>query len=322
MATFNPPPELFRRQIESIRAQTHENWICLISDDDSRPDSFAMITETVGNDPRFRVERNPRRLGVYRNFEHVLGSVPDETRLVAPADQDDRWEPERLSALAERIAGGVTLAYSDARVSDPDGAIVSPTFWTSRRNNTDDLGALVIANSITGAASMFRSELLDCILPFPDPAAGLMHDHWIAMVAMSLGEVAYVDRPLYDYVQHPGTALGHEGFRRRREEDDRSGKLRSYMQRGYSGVLGVRASAEALLLRGGDSISSRKRRALRRCARIERSPACWAWLTWLMARSRIAGSKTMGGERFLLAGLVWGAMLGARKLLRLPPPAR
>ena len=40
MATFNPPIELFRRQIESIRAQTYGNWTCLISDDDSRPEVF------------------------------------------------------------------------------------------------------------------------------------------------------------------------------------------------------------------------------------------------------------------------------------------
>ena len=26
---------------------------------------------------------------------------------------------------------------------------------------------------------------------------------------MTLGDVAYVDRPLYDYVQHGGAALGH-----------------------------------------------------------------------------------------------------------------
>ena len=37
------------------------------------------------------------------------------------------------------------------------------------------------------------------------------------MVALSLGEIAYVDRPLYDYVQHGGAAIGHESKRRPRE---------------------------------------------------------------------------------------------------------
>ena len=62
-----------------------------------------------------------------------------------------------------------------------------------------------------------------------------------------------------------------------------------------------RAAAEVLLRRGGESIPPRKRRVLRRCARIQRSPAGWAWLAWMMGRSRVTGSKTMGAERFLLA---------------------
>src|SRR5262249_31137961 len=33
MASYEPPPDLFERQIESIRAQTHDNWVCVISDD-------------------------------------------------------------------------------------------------------------------------------------------------------------------------------------------------------------------------------------------------------------------------------------------------
>src|SRR5438093_2437294 len=209
MATFNPPPELFRRQIESVRSQSHENWVCLIGDDDSRPDAFAMITRTVGGDPRFQVEHRPRRLGVYRNFERLLAAVPPEAELVAVADQDDRWEPDKLAALAQQIGEGATLAYSDMRITDQAGQVISPTFWTTRANNPDDLGALLIVNAITGGASLFRSELLDHILPFPSPAEGSLHDHWIGMVAMSLGKVGYVERPLYDYVQHPGALVGH-----------------------------------------------------------------------------------------------------------------
>ncbi|MEK6252707.1 MAG: glycosyltransferase [Actinomycetota bacterium] len=331
MATFNPPPELFRRQIESIRAQTYENWTCLISDDDSRPDAFAMIEEMVGGDPRFRVERG-RRLGYYRNFERALASVPAEAELVALADQDDHWHPDKLAALVEPITDGVTLAYSDMRVTDPDGDTISPTFWTERANNPNDLGALLIVNSITGGSSLFRSELLDYILPFPTPPEGGLHDHWVAMVAMSLGKFAYVDRPLYDYVQHGGAALGHESLRRPRILRG-PGFLRAIrsasafrvaiarrlarMRLNYPVLLGSRASAELLLLRGGKAMSRRNRRTLRRWARVERSPARWAWL---VVRARIKRNKTLGAERRLVAGSMWRWTLSAMRMLRLPPP--
>src|SRR5215218_10323978 len=32
MATYEPQPQLFQRQIDSIREQDHPNWICVISD--------------------------------------------------------------------------------------------------------------------------------------------------------------------------------------------------------------------------------------------------------------------------------------------------
>ena len=53
MATYNPPEDLLRAQIESIRAQTHANWLCVISDDGSTPAAYATLLEVIGDDPRF-----------------------------------------------------------------------------------------------------------------------------------------------------------------------------------------------------------------------------------------------------------------------------
>ena len=41
------------------------------------------------------------------------------------------------------------------------------------------------------------------------PRARPFHDHWLAVVAMARGEIAYVDEPLYDYVQHHDAVIGH-----------------------------------------------------------------------------------------------------------------
>ncbi|MEK6277758.1 MAG: glycosyltransferase [Actinomycetota bacterium] len=350
MATFNPPPELFRRQVESIREQTWPDWTCLICDDDSRPDARELIAEVVGDDPRFQVETAPRRLGVYRNFERALYSVPADAELVALADQDDRWYPEKLEVLAEQLETGATLAYSDSRIVDEDGGVVSPTFWTTRSNNHTNLGRLVLVNSITGAASLFRRELLEAVLPFPPPAQDSLHDHWIGMVAMSLGKVAYMDRPLYDYVQHRGAVQGHSRSTNPRHPEGprvepgsepeplpaaREGRLRALrdrsrlrlelidlvkrLRRNYTAVIRARFSATLLLLRGGDSIPGRKRRKLRRLARLESSPAALAWLAWLGLRSWRGSSPTLKVERMLLGGTAWRWMLSAIKRLRLPP---
>ena len=86
LATYNPPAELLRAQLDSIRAQTHGNWVCVISDDCSDPEHFAELEEQVNGDPRFVVSRSPRRLGFYRNFERALALAPEDADFVAMSD--------------------------------------------------------------------------------------------------------------------------------------------------------------------------------------------------------------------------------------------
>ena len=63
--------------------------------------------------------------------------------------------------------GDAQLVYSDARVVSRDGELISETWWNRRRNNHSDLLSLLVANAVTGAASLFRRELLDHALPVP-----------------------------------------------------------------------------------------------------------------------------------------------------------
>jgi hypothetical protein len=186
MATYEPPDDLLRIQLESIREQTHENWVCVISDDHSSEGSVDRLLELTGGDPRFAVSRSPERLGFYRNFERALAMAPAQAEFVTLCDQDDRWHPDKLERLIGGI-GGAQLAYSDARIVSPDGEVVRPSYWTERRNNHTNFGSLLLANSVTGAASLFRRELLADVLPFPPLLAKGFHDHWLALVAMARG---------------------------------------------------------------------------------------------------------------------------------------
>src|SRR5205814_6124732 len=140
----------------------------------------------------------PVNRGYYRNFEHCLALVPPGVGYVALADQDDDWRPDKLAALRAAFGPRTTLAYSDMRIVDAAGAVHSHTYWTTRRNNYTDLASLLIANTVTGAAAMVRRDLLDRALPFPEPFGAAFHDHWLAATALAAGDLAYLDRPLYD----------------------------------------------------------------------------------------------------------------------------
>lgn len=210
MATYNPDPDLFRIQIDSIRAQTHGDWVCLIEDDGSSDAHWRAIEAAIAGDDRFRPVRNAVNLGFYRNFERALWRVPADAAFVALADQDDRWAADKLAALVAAVeAGGAALAFADMRVVDRGGGLLSPTFWPGRDSRCDHLDALLMANAVTGCACLFRSALLPLVLPFPALGRTAYHDHWIACVAAAAGGIAYLPRPLGDYVQHGANSLGY-----------------------------------------------------------------------------------------------------------------
>lgn len=313
MATFEPDPRLLERQIGSIREQTHGNWVCLVSDDGSSAEPLEHLRELIGGDVRFSLSVGTERLGFYANFERALGMVPAAAQFVALADQDDYWYSEKLAALLAGL-GAAQLVYSDMRIVDERGAVVSETFWRGRRNNYTDLASLLLANTVTGAASLFRRELLDHVLPFPEPVGDPFHDQWIAAVALAIGEIAYVDRPLYDYVQHGGAARGHEAAMRPwdagrlvdgRDPKGTFGRVRAHADRSYEiNVRRIAQSAREIEARAGSGMAPDKARAVRRLAALDRSPAAIPWLTRRSLRRLAGHNETMGIELSLLAAIL------------------
>lgn len=209
MATYNPPLDLFRQQIASLVAQTHGNWICVITDDRSPDDVFAKMQAIVAGDPRFVIFGNADRLNFYHNFERAMTLAPADADYIALCDQDDRWDSDKLETLLGAFQADTQLVYSDCRLTDAEGKVYAETFWHNRRNNYRNLQALLVANTVTGAASLFRAALLKKILPLPTRVGDAYHDHWIALTAIVNGKIGYIDRPLYDYIQHGGNVIGH-----------------------------------------------------------------------------------------------------------------
>ena len=205
-----PPLKLFRSQIDSIRNQTHENWVCVISDDASGEQHLRRCARSSGTIRAFASipRRSTWRLSELRARARadargggVRGPVRPGRRLASG---------QARSRCARRSDDEAQLAYSDMRIVKANGMEISDTYWTERRNNHTNFASLLIANTVTGGASMFRREILDYALPFPQELPEQRHDHWLAIVAMARGDIAYVPRALYDYVQHGDAAIGHQ----------------------------------------------------------------------------------------------------------------
>lgn len=320
MATFEPDMELFRVQVDSLQAQTDRRWVCVISDDCSSPDRFAEIEAAIAGDHRFSASRSPGRLGFYRNFERALAMAPRASGLVALCDQDDRWHPQKLAALRAAI-GDAMLVYCDQRLTTPDGRVLRDTLWKGRRNNHTNLASLLIANSITGAATLMRREVVELALPFPDVAGYQFHDHWIGLVALAAGQITYVDRPLYDYVQHAGAVFGDvtvgAPHTARKPAHSRPDRWRAAY---FYGFRSRAFQAEVLLERCASRLTPAKRRALERFIDSDRSPLAFAWLVLRSLRCLGGRNETLGSELELAQGIVW-KWLAALPMARRRAPA-
>jgi glycosyltransferase involved in cell wall biosynthesis len=326
MATYEPPPERLRRQLDSIREQSWERWVCVISDDCSSPEAFAEIERAVAGDSRFVVSRSDERLGFLRNFERAIRMSPAEASLLALADQDDRWFPDKLAALAETLERNprAQLAYSDMRITDGEGRVLSDTYWYLRRNRYDDMASMLVTNSVTGAAAMFKRGLLADALPFPPahPTQLVYHDHWLALCALATGEIAYLDRPTYDYFRHDDSVTVLEAPDWLRPQSGIAGRTRLFWRRLTRRIrmgsgapswervyrerwLMLRQLITILDLRLAGRIGASQRRDMNRLMAAERSPLAAGWLVLRCLRPLIGRNETLARERILLGGLIW-----------------
>ena len=305
LATYEPEPALFGAQIASLRAQTDTRWTCVVSDGGSSAATLAGIVDVIGDDPRFVVSPAGRRMDPYRNFERALSLAPADAPLIALCDQDDRWYPDKLATLRFAL-GDAMLVYSDLRLVSDDGRVVRESLWTGRRNEWHSLASVLIANTIPGAAMLFRHTLLATALPFPEIPGFHYHDHWLALCALAAGEVRYVDRPLYDYVQHGEAVMGGAARPTPRNVQGSRGLRDAY----FGGVVPRQVQAGTLLLRAAGTLTPRRRRALEWFLAASRSPPAFAWLALRPLRALVGHGETLGGEWALARGITWRWLIG------------
>lgn len=234
LAAYRPDWDLFRRQLQSIRDQSHHNFSCLISADGGQDEIECFVNKTLAGDTRFQVIGFDDRLGFYQNFERALDHVPAGAKWVALSDQDDYWYPTKLERLLPYLSQ-YSLATGQARVVTTTGTVLAES--TNRRNVPPT--HLLLDNQITGGLSVFRRELLDTVLPFPrlsNPSEN--HDHWIGLCAAVADGTYVADEIVQDYVQHGGNVLGEPD---RRFSPGRSVRNLRKMGRKYEGGANISA---------------------------------------------------------------------------------
>jgi glycosyltransferase involved in cell wall biosynthesis len=202
--------------IESVLAQTYENWELVIGDNASSDDLSAIVGRYA--DPRIRYHRFSRHVDASANHNRTMALAQYEWIQVLCAD--DRLHPSCLERTAGRLteaarsskrvvmlatacrrvdaAGRPTDIVRSDRVSYrpvhlqciPDGQYDAER-WL-RVNAASGvrpwmIGSVVIARDLFAEVGGFRAEM------------GLCHDLELTMRVAAYGDVVYIDKPLLDY---------------------------------------------------------------------------------------------------------------------------
>jgi glycosyltransferase involved in cell wall biosynthesis len=222
LATYNPQLEYFEKQIESIKNQSWQNWICYIVDDCSHPEYQVSIQKIVADDSRFICHFHNENLNHYQNFERGLkycieDPIEDPIQnskitAICFCDQDDIWQPEKLKVSLEQLRlQNAVLVHSDLELINNQDQTIHPSAWNFEGRNPEQLSPelLLLRNVVTGCSLLFCTSLLDDILPFPpQDEIKWYHDWWVAIVASQKGKIVHISQPLIRYRIHASNSVG------------------------------------------------------------------------------------------------------------------
>lgn len=209
LSTFNGEKYL-AEQLDSIAAQTCQDWIIVASDDGSRDGTLGILQhyrQRFGQE-RLRIVKGPGR-GFAANFLSMATDTTISAHFFAFCDQDDFWHPDKLERaldwLEQQPPTRASLYCSRTRLVDESGRPqgFSPLFGKppSFRN--------ALVQSLAGGNTMVFNQSARDLLAKAGNVPVISHDWWIYILASgNEGQIHYDPRPTIDYRQHGSNLIG------------------------------------------------------------------------------------------------------------------
>lgn len=214
LTTYNGD-KFLKELIESIIAQTYQNWVLKIRDDGSTDGTLAIIEKYCNICPKkvIFIKDEYGNLGSTKSFEQLLKKSSEN--YIMFCDQDDVWMENKIEKTYEKVKlmelenpDIPVLVFSDLTVVDENLRIIHRSYFKSQKvlpdvcyNYKKSMGLSVAA----GCTMMINRKAIDVILPFPN---GLIHDHWIINNVAYWGKCDYINEPTIYYRQHGKNSVG------------------------------------------------------------------------------------------------------------------
>jgi len=200
---------------KSLQHFDNKAWSVYLSDDGSSDCSLDIVTQFAINRDNIYIFNGPE-LGVVKNIEFLLSMAKEDCIFLS--DQDDVWLPDRVIGCLD-LLNDFDLILSNGYVCSGDLKKTDMLIWDASKPNQSFFRNF-LRNSYTGACMAFNRKILRDALPFPNKY--IMHDHWIALIALSKYEVYLDSTPLILYRRHENNVTNfgvRTGFQFRKVRD-------------------------------------------------------------------------------------------------------
>lgn len=216
MATYNGE-RFVGEQIESVQAQTYQNWRLLVSDDCSSDGTLDVVRRYAADDRRIQiVSEDVHYGGAKENFIALMGK--SDAPYCMFCDQDDVWSPEKiektfdvmLNMEGESEQEKPFLVFTDMRVVNEELGVIAESFETfSALDPSRTSFPQVVAQSFAaGCTMMINSVSRDLSLQVRDQSNVIMHDWWLSLVVAAFGRIGYLNERTSLYRQHGMNEVG------------------------------------------------------------------------------------------------------------------
>jgi len=213
MTTYNGQ-KFLKEQLDSILAQSRPVDELVVCDDGSVDDTVDILKEFAAGAPfSVRVVINEENLGSTKNFEKAMSVCTGN--IIILCDQDDVWLPDKVKILEDIFLENPNcgMAFTDAVVVDETnrrlGKLWAGFGFDKNRQKKVRVGkgfeTFVRGNVVTGATAAVTKSLFEEARPFP---AKIIHDYWMAMVAVLNGKLFFNDAVTVNYRKHSSQQLG------------------------------------------------------------------------------------------------------------------
>ncbi len=156
------------QSIESVLAQTYQNWELLITDDGSTDKSVEIIRNYCNNDNRINLLVSDKNQGIAKTRN--LSIARAKGRFVAFLDNDDLWLPEKLERqVGFMLDNEYGFTYTSYKLIDYQGVDKNKTIRTAGvldykkylRNTIIGCGTVIIDIDIVGYFTMPMNDTSD-----------------------------------------------------------------------------------------------------------------------------------------------------------------